>query len=99
MLRAMTEKLRDIKDSFISIKTGTITAILLSVIGTAGVAGVGWEKIQARLRHLDGKTDLYAERFDALEKRVDSNDIKFAEIQKDLSSIESILLEIKQKIK
>jgi hypothetical protein len=95
----MTEKLKDIKDTFVNIKTGTITAIFLAVIGSAVTAGVGWEKIQARLRHLDGKTDLYAQRFDSLEKRVDSNDIKFAEIQKDLSSIESILLEIKQKLK
>ena len=73
--------------------------VLLTVISVIFSGGICYEKIQARLRHLDGKTENYAARFDALEKRVDSNDIKFAEIQKDLSSIESILLEVKQKLK
>ena len=86
------------KDQIINIKVGTLIAVMVVCISFLIGIGISYEKIQARLRHLDGKTDLYSERFTALENRVDSNDIKFAEIQKDLSSIETILIEVKQKI-
>lgn len=90
--------MQTIKDQIINIKVGTLIAVMVVCISFLIGIGISYEKIQARLRHLDGKTDLYSERFTALENRVDSNDIKFAEIQKDLSSIETILIEVKQKI-
>ena len=90
--------MQTIKDQIINIKVGTLIAVMVVCISFLIGIGISYEKIQARLRHLDGKTDLYSERFTALENRVDSNDIKFAKIQKDLSSIETILIEVKQKI-
>lgn len=88
-----------VKDHILKIKLGTVVVMVTTLISLIFGMGIGYEKIQARLRHLDAKTDLYSTRFDSLEKRVDSNDIKFAEIQKDLSAIESILLELKNRLK
>lgn len=91
-------KITTVKDYVISVRVGTAIAVLVVTISTLISMGIGYEKIQARLRHLDGKTDVYAERFDALSKRVDGNDVQFAEIKKDIKSIEAILVEIKQKL-
>ena len=88
-----------IRDYVFKIKVGTVAVAMITLVSILFGAGVCYEKIQARLRHLDGKTDIYAERFDDLQKRVNENDVKFAEIQKDLASIESILLELKNKLK
>ena len=88
-----------IKDYIIHLKLGTVVVICTVVFSSLVGCGIAYEKIQARLRHLDAKTNLYQQQFDALENRVDSNDIQFAEIKKDLNSIEKTLLEIKAKLK
>jgi hypothetical protein len=93
----MTEKL--FNEGIIKLKTGTVIVVVFSMMSALVGAGVAWEKIQARLRHLDGKTDVYNERYTELEKRVSANDVKFAEIQSTLKSIETNLIEIKQKVK
>ena len=91
-------KIKTISEHVVSVKVTTVVAVAVVSISFLISLGIGYEKIQARLRHLDGKTDVYAERFDALSKRVDGNDVQFAEIKKDIKSIESILVEIKQKL-
>ena len=73
------------KDYIVHLKLGTAVVICTVVFSSLIGAGVAYEKIQARLRHLDAKTELYREQFDALENRVDDNDIKYAEIMKDLN--------------
>jgi hypothetical protein len=86
-----------VRDYVVKMRIGTVVVITTVMVSSLVGVGVGWEKIQARLRHLDAKTDVYREKFDALEKRVSGNDIQFAEIKKDLTNIETLLLELKQK--
>jgi hypothetical protein len=93
----MTEKL--FNEGIIRLKTGTVIVVVFSLVASLIGSGVAWEKIQARLRHLDGKTDVYNTRFTELEKRVSANDVKFAEIQANLKNIESLILDVKQKLK
>lgn len=85
-----------INDNVIKIRVGTLAVITSVIVSTLIGSGIAYEKVQARLRHLDGKTEVYSERFTALEKRVDENDIKFAEIKKDLNYITEILLEVRE---
>lgn len=94
----MEERRQTAKDYIVTFKLGTIAVLVTLMFSTLVGIGVAYEKVQARLRHLDAKTELYQTQFDALEDRVDNNDVQFAEIKKDLCNIEAILLEIKTRI-
>jgi hypothetical protein len=91
-------KIKTISEHIVSVKVTTVVAVAVVAVSFLISLGIGYEKIQARLRHLDAKTDVYSERFDELRGRVDKNDIQFAEIQKDIKGIETILVEIKRKL-
>ena len=93
------EKITTVKDQILTFRVGTLVAILAVSVSFLVGAGVCYEKIQSRLRHLDSKTSLYQGQFDALEKRVSKNDVTFAEIQKDIGSIKDILVEFKDSLK
>ena len=90
---------KTVKDYTIHLKIGTVAVICTVVFSSLVACGMAYEKIQASLRHLNAKTSLYQQQFDALENRVDSNDIQFAEIKKDLSNIETMLVDIKSRLR
>lgn len=86
------------KDYIVHFKIGTIVVLCAFAVSSLVGVGIAYEKVQARLRHLDAKTEVYQTQFDELEHRVDSNDIQFVEIKKDLCSIETILIDIKARM-
>ncbi len=85
---------KPLKEIPITIKVGTIITLVSVLIGF----GIAWEKIQARLRHLDGKTDLYAERYDVVMDRLAENEKSYIKIETQLNSIEALILDVKQRI-
>ena len=95
-LTKMTEKL--FNEGVIKMKTGVVVSVIVTIIISVFGAGIGWEKIQARLRHLDGKTDVYDERVTALTNRVTAVEQKFIELQTNYKNIENLLKDIQIKV-
>jgi len=80
----------------------SITSIVLIASFLISI-GIGYEKMQAKIKHIDGKTDLYAERWEQIERRVDNNEkqieLHYLEIITRLKSLETSGQEIKQLIR
>ena len=53
-------KIKTISEHVVSVKVTTVVAVALVAISFLISVGIGYEKIQARLRHLDGKTDVWS---------------------------------------
>lgn len=83
------------KDYVVKAKLGTVIVVVTAMVSSLIGAGIAYEKIQARLRHLDGKTEMYAERYDKIEARVSQNekqiDNHYIEIMTKLTNIEALL--------
>ena len=90
---------KTIKDYTITAKMGTVVVVTTFMVTSLFGAGICFQKIWGRLDHLSAKTSLYQQQFDELEHRVDSNDIQFAEIKKDVSAINKTMAEILERVK
>jgi len=91
-----------LKKHNVKIQIGTLVAIIVTiVIWTITISNIfskidiRFEQNEASLRHLEGKTELYAERY--AQTILDQQQLKvdMAKIQTKLSSIESLILELK----
>lgn len=76
-----------IKNHILKIKVGTAVVVTVSVITTIFGFGICYEKMQARLRHLDAKTSLYQTQFDGLEARVSQNEALIGSNYKELTAV------------
>ena len=89
----------NIKKHSFKIQIATAVAVVLFVITTTAYFTQRVADIESRIRHLDGKTDLYTERYEQTILEQIQLQIDIAKIQTKLGSIESLLLEVKSDLK
>ena len=99
----MTQETSTVKDYVVKLKIGTVAVITTVMVSSLVGVGIGYEKIQARLRHLDAKTGLYQQQFDNLETRVSSNENlisgNYRELTTILKAMSANIVEIKDRLK
>lgn len=95
-----------LKKHNIKIQIGTLSFIIVTVIvWTITISNIfakidiRFEQSEARLRHLEGKTDLYTERYAETIEAQQVLKVDMAKIQTKLSSIEALILDLKTDLK
>ena len=93
----MTEqKERLVKDYIVHLRIGTVAVITAGLVTTLIGVGVAYQKVQGSITHLNAKTDLYAERYDAFQTRVNTNEKNYIEIKTRLDAIMSSIIDLKK---
>ena len=88
-----------LKDKKLQITIGTAIVTVVAVVGFTLNIGTRFERVEASIRHLNGKTDLYEERYDVVIVKQGDAAILNAEIRTKLDSIETAILEIKNDLR
>jgi len=91
--------MENIKRHSFKIQLATAIGVVLFVMTTTYTVTSRIKDIESNIRHLNGKTDLYTERYaDTIEEQQVLK-VEMAKIQTKLSSIEAIVLDIKIDLK
>lgn len=85
--------MKDIKNHVVKITVGSI----LFLLGIVANAVLSYSNITHNISNLQKSTILHNDRIQALELRMNKQDVQFASIETKLVNIESILIEIKNK--
>lgn len=88
-----------IKNQSFKITIGTAVAVIIATVVFFVNANDRMKDCESAIKHLNGKTDLYAERYDSQIEKQNELELKFVEINTKLLSIETILSEIKADLK
>ena len=88
----------NIKKHSFKIQVGTAIVVLLFCVGTTYKVTKAFNDVEKSIEHIKGKTDLYNERYDEMERRVDTTELNYVEIKTKLLNIETLLMEMKQRI-
>jgi len=85
-----------LKDSPIKVTFWTAAIIIISIVCFFVKINDRMKDIESNLKHLNGKTDLYAERYEETLRQQTELKIRLAEIDTKLIGIESLLSDIKK---
>ena len=88
-----------LKKHSVKIQVGTLIAIIIFIATFSSNYTQRMADIESNLRHLNGKTELYTERYATTIADQQALKIDMAKIQTKLTSIEALILEVKTDLK
>jgi hypothetical protein len=81
------------------IQIGTAIFVLVATVSFFVTQDRRIQAIESRIKHLDAKTELYAERYDAQVEKQNATELNLVAIETKLANIEAMLTEIRLDLK